>query len=98
LFIQEFGEDKFQKIEEFLGIEFAFEDGTWFSWDDVDSVDEDQPIRYDLWKHREETSLPEQYPCLVVYSFTDSFDRLGNYEIYMFEYVYLTDFQQVATN
>lgn len=36
--------------------------------------------------------LPQKYPCLLIYKYEKGFDRQGNHEIYLDEFIYIDDF------
>ncbi len=81
--------DDFHWVENQLGIEFPFMDGTFQS---DDNCDETQNVDTESYRVTDPGMFPESYPCVVVHTFEKSFDRTGQVEISLFEFVYLTDF------
>lgn len=87
-------EDDYEKIENLLGIEFAYEDGTYrsdYSIDELTEEIEDQELS-DTWRDTYRSEIPAFFPTLMVHLFEDGFDRVGNFEICLFEFVQLSDF------
>lgn len=90
----------YEEISYLVGIDFAFEDGTYLS--DGHHSEEDSE-EYKAWYEQEcddskfrvndEDSLPESYPVLVLHEIEDTFDRTGPVKIRIIEYVYLSDFE-----
>jgi hypothetical protein len=83
-------------MEEVLKIEFPFEDGSYHSEppDNIEDEEYDawevQPTRTDKFRTTEYSMVPEQYPCVVVFSYLE----YSNHNIhYMIEYVYPKDFE-----
>ena len=95
-FLQELGD--FNIVENVLDIEFPFEDGTYHSnppksiqdSDDEYEQWEAQETRTDVFKASDDAQIPEQYPCIVLFS---SVDDGGSYGFNIIEYVYLKDFE-----
>lgn len=83
----------YDEIESLLGIEFAFEDGTFHSdmFNGV-NVDEDQDINPDVYRKREDCLFPESYPCIMVHCIDNDHDRFGKVAFRMFDFVYPKDF------
>lgn len=84
----------FEAIESLLGIEFAFEDGNFPNdiFNDIE-INEDQDIDTGVYRKREDCLFPEHYPCVMVYHIENEWDRFGDVEFRMFEFVYLQDFK-----
>ena len=82
-------DDDFVWVESELGIEFPFVDGKFQSDEDCD---ETQNVDTDSYRINEPGFLPETYPCVVVYKYEKTFDRVGKVAISLYEFVYLTDF------
>lgn len=83
-------------VERILGIEFAYDDGSFPSdWLVVD-VPEELEGTCDTTRWRESPKmdpyLPTQYPALAVHQFYDSWDRTGPVTSRLLVYVYLSDF------
>lgn len=83
-----------QGIEEFIGVEFPFVDGTYLSdlekgdedFDDVLTIDTSQYRKTDM------ANFPSTYPCLVLWTNELDYDRIGEVRMQMLEFVYPTDF------
>lgn len=88
-----FNDFELNDAEDFLGVEFAFEDGIYQSdiWKD-DSIDEDQEVSRTVYRKTADANFPKKYPCLVLLANEDDFDRTGPTSFKMLEFVYLKDF------
>lgn len=75
--------------EEFLGIEFAFVDG---SYQDEDGCDESQDIDRNVFRKKDDSQFPEEYPCVVLLANESSFDRFGKTQFKFLEFIYQKDF------
>lgn len=83
----------FVDAEIFLNIEFAFVDGTYQS--DIGknpSIDESQDIDIKVYRKNKDSIFPEEYPCLVILENEKDFDRQGEFQIQIFDFVYQKDF------
>jgi hypothetical protein len=82
-----------------LGIDFAYEsDPNVFKADfNFPCKDEDpyegEDVNQNVWRKREDCILPKTYPVLMVYYIEDGFDRFGDVEIRLYEFVTLEDFK-----
>lgn len=80
--------------ERFLGVEFAFEDGTYPSdSDDDDDDDDDKEVSEVIFRKFGDACFPEHYPCVVLLANERSFDRTGDVCFEMLDFVYLSDFE-----
>lgn len=85
--------DSIDEIENLLGVEFAYEDGSFRSDWAFQEINEDQEIDLNNFRKQELwCNFPESYPCLVVHWFENDFDRLGNVKFRVMEFVYPSDF------
>ena len=93
-YVNLFKDFELEDAEEFLGVEFAYQDGTYQS-DMSDSVDinENQDIDFNTYRKRDDSEFPEEYPCLVLLANERDWDRQGNIAFKMLDFVYLKDFQ-----
>lgn len=84
-----------EEVENILGIEFPFTDGTYLS--DVPDENEDfdfsQMVDRSTFRKTEGSLLPEKYPCVVVRFSIKGYDRMGFVRIEDFEIMYLDDFE-----
>lgn len=90
--------DSVEDMEHELGIIFAdmngkYEPTVFHREDESEDFDYDE-VNYSQYKVIEPGCLPEKYPCLIVHFFEKGFDRFGNVEHRIFEYVYQDDFNQ----
>lgn len=95
--IKEFNKHSAEKVEEFLGCCFAFSDGQFMYNDDGElnlKANDRLDVDFDNYRKNEDNNFPESYPCLMVYTFEKDYDRCGNYEIEIFEFVYPEDFKK----
>jgi hypothetical protein len=76
--------------ESFMGIEFAFLDGTYPD----NTEDENQDVSRDVFRKLDESYFPDSYPCVVLMAHEKDFDRHGSTEFRCLEFVYLVDFQR----
>lgn len=85
-------------VEQILGIEFPFADGTYQSEIDFDKTpdfDETQPVDRTKFRRGPDCRMPESYPCCVVRFHEDTYDRMGSIVIDLFEVVYPEDVQSL---
>ena len=91
-------EEDFNFIEVHLGIEFAFEDGTYQSdICDDNNIDESQDIRRDLYKKRDDALFPSTYPCLVIYNHGNVDDHVISFKensVDVLLFIYPEDFER----
>ena len=82
--------------EDFLGVEFAFNDGTYHSdfWTSVQPINESQNVVRTIYRKNDYANFPEDYPCLVLLANDRSFDRNGNVAFQMLDFVYIGDFDE----
>ena len=86
-------------VEETLGIEFPFADGTYHSdvnFTETPEFDENQPVDRTKFRRLPDCKLPESYPCCVVRFYENTFDRMGSIKIDLFEIVYPEDVQELS--
>lgn len=83
-----FKDFELQDAEEFLGVEFAFEDG---SYPD-NTTDESQNASTTIYRKLTDQNFPKSYPCIVLLCHEKDFDRTGPSEFQFLEFVYLEDF------
>lgn len=89
-YVELFAEYTLEEAEDFLGVEFANEDGT-FPTDDEDS---DQEASKTIYRKLEGSQFPESYPCLVLLANDNDFDRTGALSFKLVFFVYPEDFNQ----
>lgn len=97
--IKEFEKQGVEKIEEFLGCCFAFSDGQFAYNDDGElnlKANDELDVDFDNYRKNEDNNFPTSYPCLMAYKFENRFDRCGDFEIEIFEFVYPADFDQAS--
>jgi len=90
--------EDFNIIEKELDIEFPFEDGTYHSdppeyiqdSDEAYEKWEAQETRTDVFKATDESWVPEQYPCVVLFT---SVDYGCSHGFTIIDYVYPKDFE-----
>lgn len=94
-FMKIFSDWDTQDIEHFLGIEFPYEDGTFQSdyWKGQ-KINEDQEVVTSSYRKEEDSLFPEEYPCVVIHWFENTFDRFGNVTFKVMEFVYQKDFKK----
>jgi hypothetical protein len=78
-----------EDVEEFLGIEFAYKDG---SYEDGNYDNENQEIDDTVYRKLEYNMFPNSYPCIVIYFHEDYFDRMGDVSTRLLDFVYPADF------
>lgn len=82
-----------ENIENYLGIEFAYTDGTFCSIlkanadENSDWPWEEMDIDRTVYQKTEDTILPTSYPVLMLYSITKDFDRLGTVRTCQVEFI-----------
>lgn len=86
-----------EDAEEFLDVEFAMLDGSYYS--DVGDTDLDGKIAAlgvskSVYRKRSEEQFPEEYPCVVLLENSKTFDRTGNVHFKHLSFIYLSDFQR----
>lgn len=80
-------------IESLVGIEFAFEDGTFRDdWVKGVEINEEQDINHNVYRKHEGCLFPEHYPCVMVHRIEDDYDCFGKVKFVMFYFVYPSDF------
>lgn len=81
------------EVENLLNIEFAFMDGTYRNdWIKGIEIDDQQDIDESKYRTRENSIIPEFYPCMVVHWIENVDDRFGPVKFRMFDFVYESDF------
>jgi hypothetical protein len=83
-----FSEFDLYEAEKFMGVEFAFEDGTY--QDNTD--DESQNVSKTIYRKRDYNNFPESYPCIVLLANDKDFDRTGTLTLQILEFIYPADF------
>jgi hypothetical protein len=87
-----------EEIEQTLGVEFPFKDGTYHSEMDQQPEDkvvewESQDVDFDKYRKVKEGFFPKTYPAVMLWCVENDFDRFGPVNFRMFEFVELTDFR-----
>ena len=99
-FMSLFADFDLQEAERFLGIEFAYVDGTFQSdyWKGI-QVNEDQEVDRNVYRKCSfsmfkdiDLCFPQEYPCLVLLANDKDFDRTGELAFIMLEFIYPKDF------
>lgn len=100
-YISLFSEFEINDAENFLNVEFAYEDGTYqsdFTFDGTNPDNEDQDI--DMLVYRKlkdaEECFPKEYPCIVLLANEKEYDRIGVNKFQMLEFIYINDFKLKA--
>jgi hypothetical protein len=89
-----FSDFELNDAEDFLGVEFAFVDGTYQSDLSIDNdIDESQSVSRAIYRKTDWSVFPEEYPCLVLLANERGFDRVGDIFFKMLDFVYLKDFR-----
>ena len=93
-FVALFKDYDLSEAESFLGVQFAYTDGT-YQEDDPEGFKETMHVSREIYKkYEEDANFPETYPCLVLLANEHSFDRTGSVGFQMLEFIYPKDFQK----
>lgn len=95
-FMALFDEFDLEDAEDFLGIEFAYEDGAYQSDDNEPDIETSRTIYRDRFDYEGDSlkQFPNHYPCLVLLANDKDFDRTGNISFKMMEFIYKEDFKE----
>lgn len=94
--VENFSKTNIEHIEEFLGCTFAYSDGQFIKDENGDlntNANESLPIDCNNYRKYEDNNFPESYPCVMLYHFEKTFDRIGDVEFEICEFVYPKDFE-----
>lgn len=94
-YVKLFEDFELNDAERLLGVEFAYEDGTYqrdFTFDGTNPDNEDQDVDMTKYRKGPDANFPDEYPCVVVMHVEESFDRMGDVRIEFMEFVYAKDF------
>lgn len=92
-------DDEISHVEQILGIEFPFVDGTYHSsvnFKETPDFDENQPVDRTKFQRLPDCRMPESYPCCIVRFHEDTFDKMGSIKIDLFEVVYPEDLTELG--
>lgn len=93
-YIRLFKDFELNDAEDFLGVEFAYADGSYQSdmWNGLE-VNENQSVDYNTYRKLDINNFPQFYPCIVLLANEKDWDRTGNIYFKMLEFVYPEDFK-----
>lgn len=97
-YIDLFKEYSLEEVENIIGVEFPFIDGTYvqdLDYNDPESIEkEKQDVDRSKYRTNEDAIVPESYPCVVLLWWEDVSDRLGKESFRLVEFVYQSDFKE----
>lgn len=93
-----------EEVENCLGIEFAYVDGT-YATDRMNEAEinddwdwEDMDLNFHVYRRKDSCNLPNSYPVLLLYNFDSDYDRMGKMTTCMFDFVTKDDVKELLNN